>query len=272
MQKVSRLHKIGLFFVATVFISTGCTAVKTAFSSLRSIEHFVALDTDQRILYEPGAEDYAKAIEQHLSPAIIKVEKGQYRKFSKAVNIYACKSHESFKALTGQKARATMTHRGIFFSPKLLETPESLPLILAHELSHLHIKQRIGTWKYSKLPFWFQEGLATMISGGGGAEKVTIEAAKKKFISGKHFEPTEKGGILIRKTPSSWGLKPHMFYRQSMIFVDYIKTNNPDKFRMFLLELQEGKSFKNSFERTFEMSVGKTWADFSRRIRMVGYP
>jgi len=270
MKKISRLHKIGIFFVATAFMSTGCTAVKAIFSSLRPIDHFVALDTDQRILYEPGAKNFAKALEQHLSPAIIKVEKGQYRKFARPVSIYACESHDSFKALTGQKARATMTHRGVFLSPKLLETPEYLPLILAHELSHLHIKQQIGTWKYSKLPFWFQEGLATLVSGGGGAERVPIEAAKRALINGRHFEPTEKGGIFIRKTPSSWDLKPHMFYRQSMIFVDFIKANNPDKFRMFLLELQDGKSFKSSFERAFEMSIGKAWADFSRHIGMLG--
>ncbi len=140
MKKISLLHKIGFLFFITLFISTGCTAVKTAYSSLKSIDHFSALDTDQRILYEPGAEVFAKVIGQHLSSSIIKVEKGQYKKFSEAVNIYTCESHKSFKALTGQEARAAMTHRGVFFSPKLLETPESLPLVLAHELSHLHIK------------------------------------------------------------------------------------------------------------------------------------
>lgn len=264
------MHKIGFFFVIIVFMSTGCTAVNTACSSLRSIDHFVALDIDQRILYEPGAENFANALERYLSPAIIKVEKGQYRLFSKPVNIYACQSHESFKLLTGQKARAAMTHRGVFFSPKLLETPESLPLILAHELSHWHIKQQIGTWQFSKLPFWFQEGLAASVSEGGGAERVTIEEAQKAFMDGKHFKPTIKGGIFSRKTPSSWGLKPHMFYRQSMIFVDFIKTNQPDKFRTFLIELQDGGNFKSSFEKALNMSVEKAWAEFFEHMGILG--
>ncbi len=99
---------------------------------------------------------------------------------------------------------------------------------------------------------------------------MSIEAAKKAFINGKHFKPTEKGGVFIRKTPSSFGLKPHMFYRQSMIFVDYIKTKNPNEFRRFLIELQDGKSFKTSFERNLKKSVEEMWDVFTQHIGMSG--
>jgi len=65
--------------------------------------------------------------------------------------------------------------RGVTFFGRVNLSPElfwperqRLPAILTHELSHAHIQWWIGVNAYIQLPKWFKEGLAVMVSGGGG--------------------------------------------------------------------------------------------------------
>jgi hypothetical protein len=60
-------------------------------------------------------------------------------------------------------------------------------LYLIHELSHLHIRNQIGNYKVSRLPFWFTEGLATYVSDGGGAHTVPERQAIDCIKSGRIF-------------------------------------------------------------------------------------
>ena len=46
-------------------------------------------------------------------------------------------------------------------------TAAALPVV--RELSHAHLQGWIGTNAVRHLPSWFNEGLAVMVSGGGGA-------------------------------------------------------------------------------------------------------
>ena len=52
--------------------------------------------------------------------------------------------------------------------------PERLAPVLDHELSHLHLGQRIGH-SSPAVSVWFHEGLASHAAGGGGAGTVAEE-------------------------------------------------------------------------------------------------
>jgi hypothetical protein len=244
----------------------GCDVIKSAIHSLRSTQHFIPFSADNRVLYEPGAEKFAEQMAVLLPQAIEQVEKGQYRSFSKGVTIYICASQESYTRFTGLKAPASLTLKGVFFSPRLVKEKRPLLLYLTHELSHLHIEQQIGQYKFAILPAWFKEGLAALVSNGGGAQNVSEAQAIEAFKNGKHFEPNTAEGIFFRKYGSYWDLPPHLFYRQSMMFVSYLKENNENQFRRFLLQIEDGRRFIKAFNDTFDNDMSGLWNDFLKDI------
>jgi hypothetical protein len=257
-----------LCIVCFLLASSGCSVTRSAISSLRSTDHFIPLKTDKSVLYEPGAEAFAEHMAELLPQAIEQVEAGHYRPFVKPVIIHICASQESYEKLTGIKAPASITIKGVFFSPRLVEEQRPLSLYLAHELSHLHLEQQIGKWKFARLPAWFKEGLATYVSGGGGAQNVTEPEAIEAIKAGEHFKPHEKGNIFFRKYGHHWGLSPQMFYRQSMMFVAYLKDTDEEKYRSLLLGIQDGAGFANSFHNAFGVSLAEIWNDFLEKIKI----
>lgn len=247
----------------------GCRLVRIGLATLRSTAHFVALESDKRILYEPGAKEFARKVAGYLPEAVATVEKEQYRPFTKPVFVYVCATEESFARFTSvsKDIRGALIKK-IFLSEKLWRQPESIKLILTHELSHLHLQQQIGWYNFSdNLPAWFKEGLATSVSNGGGAETVSETEARKAIIEGKHFIPETKDSLLFPKSGSSYGLKPHMFYRQSAMFVAYLKKLDETKFRAFLLALEDGKNFKKSFISIFGTSIDEIWQQFVQQLK-----
>ena len=95
-------HLLYVFFIACFLLaSSGCSVTRIAISSLRSTDHFVPLETDKRVLYEPGAEAFAEHMAELLPQTIEQVEAGHYRPFVKPVTIHVCASQESYKKLTG---------------------------------------------------------------------------------------------------------------------------------------------------------------------------
>ena len=263
----NQYYVLYIFLITTsLFSLSGCSVIKSAFCSLRSTERFVSLETDSRVRYEPGAEAFAEQMSELLPEAIKEVEAGHYRPFAKPVTIYICASQESYTKITGLKAPASMTLKGVFFSPRLVEEERPLLLYLAHELSHLHLEQRIGQYKFARLPAWFKEGLAALVSDGGGAHLVTELEAVESFRSGRHFEPHKKGRLFFRKYAHHWGLRPHMFYRQSMMFVAYLRDCDEKKYRDLLSHIQDGSSFADSFNMAYGVGLMDVWKQFLLQI------
>jgi len=262
-------HRILHLFLVGILLACfcGCSVVRTSLYSLKSTDHFLPLETDSRVLYEPGAEDFAEQLAESLPQAIELVETGQYRPFARPVKVFVCASRESYTKLTGLKAPASLTLKGVFFSPRLVEEQRPVPLYLTHELSHLHLEQQMGKYRFAKLPAWFKEGLAAFVSGGGGAHTVTDEEALEAIASGSHFVPHEDGGIFFRKYASHWGLTHHMFYRQSMVFVAYLKSRDENKYRDLLLSIQNGSSFRDAFDDAYGVRVSQIWGQFVEETR-----
>ena len=212
----------------------------------RSTDHFSKLESDNRILYETDALDIAVQVAKDLDYSIETVEKEQSCSFVKPVAVYVCASKENFSKFTGlnQKIKAAVFNEKIFLSGSLRDQPSRIPTLTTHELSHLHLIQKIGTTKYVRnVPSWFSEGLAVFVSNGGGAENVSETDAAHAILDGLCFHPDSTGSILFPKTASSYNLKPHMFYRQSAMFVQFLKEYDSEKFKELLKALQSGTKF-----------------------------
>lgn len=207
-----------------------------------------------------------------MAPCVTKVETGHYRRFAQSVVIYVCASAHSFSVHSGATTAPKGTvNKRLFLNPRLFETPERIPRILAHELSHLHLVQQLGVYhSYRNLPDWFKEGLAALVSDGGGAENVGAEEARQALRAGLRIEPVARDGLFRRKTANYWfgdkiadpAKRQHMFYRQSMLFVGYLRATDEVCFREFLLRVQDGGDFTESVHVAYEKSLDELWQQF----------
>jgi hypothetical protein len=250
----------------------GCNLSRQALATLKSTSHFFVLASDRRILYEPGAEDLSKEVAEYLSDSIEKVEKEQYRPFAKPVEVYICATKESFSSFTGLRGamKGATTIKHVFLSAeRLRELPVNIrQAVLTHELSHFHLQQYLGAYNYgANLPSWFQEGLAEYVSGGAAMEEVSEAEAVKSILDGKHFTPETTGNFFFPKRWSVYGLKPHMFYRQSFLYVSYLKHLDEPKFRAFMLALENNRGFKDSFDTIFGLTMNVAWEQFVTQIK-----
>ncbi|HEX9627955.1 MAG TPA: hypothetical protein VGA00_13535 [Acidiferrobacterales bacterium] len=144
---------------------------------------------------------------------------------------------------------------------------ESLPNILIHELSHVHIRQYAGTFKYVKdIPGWFLEGIAVAVSDGGSAETITAEQAQTAISNAARLEPDDSGRIIGHKTARNYGLEPHMYYRQAGLFVEYLNKTNPRGFEAALSDLLNGGSFRKIWPRHYGRSISELWRSYEKSI------
>lgn len=254
----------------SLLLTGGCSFVRHSIAAMRSTEHFIPNKKDARVLFEPGAEDYADKIALFLPAAIRQIEEKQYNSFVKPVAVYICASRESFKKLYGADVRAGMLTK-LFLSPRVFEHGDEIgKKYLMHELSHLHLWQQLGFYKMSKLPMWFKEGLATYVSNGGGGHLVSQKQAMEYIRSGKHFVPNDVGGFIFRKTPSDFGLRPHMFYHQSMMFIRYLATIDQPAFQRLLSSVENGESLSAALQASYHKQLKDLWSEFLYKIGKMG--
>ena len=266
MKAVCRI--IAFVFFLPFFWS--CSAANGLAHYFKSTSHFRALPVDERVLFEEGGEDFAKTVAMLLPVAVKTVEQEQYGRFPKGIRVYVCATTESFEELTGRKARGLAYRGSVFLSPRLLDNPEEVPAYLTHELSHLFMLQYRGLYGFMTTPPWFNEGLAVYVSKGGGAGNVTEKEAVGSMLSGKVFQPDTAGSLLdflFPKYGSHWGLKPHMFYRQSSLFVTFLKENNDGSFKELLVSLQGGEPFETAFQKAYGSTTREAWQLFIQQLK-----
>jgi hypothetical protein len=266
--------------IILVVLALGVAAVAFARSPvgralLRSRDQFVACESAPSVLYEAGMEREARMVCESLPRALAAVEEQHYLPVRDPFRVYVCGTQESFNAYMaappGATARGVKLLNDIFLSPDSFSSwrGDTHEGVLTHELSHLHIYQRLGhrrtLWE---LPVWFSEGLAVAVSGAGG-EGVTADEARVAIAAGETFVPDERGSLLRPKRASEYGMGTYMFYRQSQLFVEYMRDRDPEAFRDFMLALQGGEwsSFGELFEASFGLSVGGMWSEFVGSVR-----
>lgn len=256
MPVVKRLIPALLTLTALV---TGC-----ALQPVNDRHGLAALAADPRVRFEPGAEDFARRVASLLPQAVERVEAAHYLPFAEPVVVHVCGSEECFNAhvVSRNVSGATVPDNQVFLSPRLAgREAHRLPLILTHELSHLHLGQRIGHYSPA-VPVWFHEGLAAYVSEGGGAEYASEEEARAAIQAGHRFSPETLDAPGKRHRAEAWNLSPWLFYRQAMMFVQHLKDTGEAAFRDFLLRVQAGEDFAAAFADTYNMSLGEAGRQF----------
>ena len=258
----SALHAVMLIFVLAPL--SGCTVARVAKAWTQSKAGFSPCTADPRILCEPGSAALAQKILPLLPAAIESIERAQYAPFAKPIRIYTYATIQSYATHSGgaEYSAGSASLSTIHLSPKLLQMPERIPAVLIHELSHLHLQQPIGSLAWARIPSWFHEGLATLVSNGGGAETVTAQEALEAFAHGKHFVPEESQWALFPRSASSYDLRPHMYYRQAALFVGYLRESDPEAFRQMLQAIATKVAFAQAVQSSYGKPLQALWHAF----------
>ncbi|MEE9270917.1 MAG: hypothetical protein V3V49_11730 [Candidatus Krumholzibacteria bacterium] len=268
-------RKIAGILFGILLVAGGLALSRTTvgIALLKSRSHFLAHELDGRVLYEPGAENFATPIAEYLKEAVEKIERDHGLPFKRSFAVYVCSSRESFNEFIadpqGGRVRGASIRGNVFVSLSAFsfEGRDTHKETLLHELSHLHLRQRLGFFgTRRRVPVWFHEGLANMVAGSGG-EGISDTRALVAILSGEHFVPDSKGTLLLMKRAGDYGLDYPMFHKQSGMFVTYIRDAYPDNFKRFLLDIQNGAAFAASFSERFRMDPVGMWQEFNSSLQ-----
>jgi hypothetical protein len=252
--------------ILVVMLLQGCS------SYARLTYEFEQMGETPTIFYDSEAKSISKRVLKSLPSNISLITTKQYISFKdiNALKVYVFSTKERYSNFSGStpKARGSAIKNEIYISSIIRERIETLDQIVAHELSHVHLRQHIGTWRYqTEVPGWFHEGLAVEVSDGGGAEKVSDKQAIIAIKSGQHFIPREKSNLFGHKYANDFGLKPQMYYRQSNLFVRYLINQNPEAFEDVYLSLIKGTEFDDVWVLKYGRSISVLWQEFLNHVQ-----
>jgi hypothetical protein len=234
-----------------------------------------ALSANGQVHYQPGAEAYARDVAALLPDAIRRIEAAHGRRFAHPVTVGVYATAEAYAAANGQ---GSVVPVGVTFvgrvnlSPKLSGPQHHrLPGILTHELSHAHIQGWIGGNAYVHLPNWFKEGLAVMVSGGGGAELVSEEEAYAAIQRGEQIAIDEAGtlqnlvGVRFERPPANvpapW-YPAVLAYRQAGMFATYLHDSDAPAFSRLMNAILDGGSFAEAIAVAYHEDIRSLWKKF----------
>lgn len=233
-----------------------------AFSACISQKSRLKQNIGDNIRFETGAATQAREVADALPRVMAQVENGHQHAFKQPPVIYVFSTEQKFEEITGYHGdlvAGLSTPSGLFLSP---QEPGQLKRTLTHELSHVLLRQWVGTYRFHRTPVWFREGLATWAAAGGGAESVTLEQAEQALRTERSFVPTLEEGAILQKGAPQWNLSHHMFYRQSSLFIDFLAVNYAGGWSALLREVHQGSDFAQAFTTSFDTNIEALWASF----------
>lgn len=250
-------------------------AVRHQISGLWNLpDRLPALPDRSQVHYEPGVEDFARDVARLLPDAIARVEAVHGRRFAYPVTVGAYATPEAYAAANGMGSDVPVgvTFAGrVYLSPKLFwPQHQRLRAILTHELSHAHIQAWIGTNAYIHLPNWFKEGLAVIVSGGGGAELVSEEEARAAIQRGEQLVIDSAGSLQnlvdVRLENAPAGKPPWypvvLAYREAGIFVSYLQESDQPAFDRMMNAILDGRAFVEAVDAGYHDDVRSLWQQF----------
>jgi hypothetical protein len=237
------------------------------------------LESDGRVHFEPEARACALEVAALLPTALARVEAAQERPFAHSPMIGVYASYQNYARANGLEnpAIAAVSRSGrVLLSPTLCGKERArLPGVLTHELSHTHLFGWRSSLFSARPPSWFTEGLAVMVSDGGGAEGVSEAEAAEAIINGYAIVVTDKG--LWRDFASiRFELEPprdlsrddfvtfrqRLAYRQAGMFVAWLRERDPDAFAKVMQRIENAESFSDSFYASYAASLSQEWRKF----------
>jgi hypothetical protein len=233
-----------------------------------------ALTGNSQVHYQPGAEDFARDVAVLLPDAIAQVEAVHGRRFAHPVIVGVYATPEAYAAANGLGSvvpvGVTIFGR-VNLSPKLFwPQHQRLRAILTHELSHAHIQGWIGGYAYLYLPNWFKEGLAVMLSSGGGAELVSEDEARAAIQRGEKMVIDDAGGLsnltdvrLEKETGNRPSWYPVVLaYREAGMFVNYLRESDGPAFDRMMNAILDDRPFTEAVTVGYHNDVRSLWQKF----------
>lgn len=234
----------------------------------KSTSAFAPSATDPRVLFEDGAEDQAARVAAFLGEAIAIIEGEHGRPVEKPFLVFVCATQLSLNEFLANPPtapiRGAVRFGDVFLAPSafLWQGQDLHRESLLHEMSHLHLRQHLGFLAFrGRVPSWFHEGLADLVSGAGG-EGVTEAEAMEAIRAGRAFTPEPTGRLWTLRRIADNGLGGPMFHRQSRMFLTYIRDRNPAAFQTLLRDLLEEKELAGPFRTHFGLGTEEMWQEF----------
>ena len=266
---------IGFVVLASVAAAAVPTVRHIASGWWNNPEGLAALPENPQVHYESGASEQARTLAALLPAAIARVEAAHGRRFAHPIIVGVYVRPESYVAANGLGNRPSvgMTFLGrVLLSPVLFSTQSKrLPSMLTHELSHAHLQSWISPLLFLRLPQWFREGLAVMVSGGGGAEGVSELQAWDAIRRGDHIA-IESSNSLLNLADVKFAQPPEipatsfrilMAYRQAGLFVTYLRDSNDVGFSRMMNAILDGRPFAEAVRRGYESDLPTLWSRFA---------
>ena len=235
-----------------------------------------ALPANGQVHYQPGAEGFARDVATLLPDAIARVEEVHGRRFAHPVTVGVYATPEAYAAANGLGSTVPVgvtVFGRVNLSPKLFwPQHQRLRAILMHELSHAHIQGWIGGYAYVCLPNWFKEGLAVMLSGGGGAELVNEDEARGAIRNGEQLVIDDVGrltaltAVALQKEPAD---RPPWYpvvlaYREAGMFVNYLRESDRPAFDRLMNAILDDRPFMEAVTIGYRDNVRSLWGTFVR--------
>ncbi len=283
-MRISRLLKI----VALVLVLAGATTGLRA--PLRLLRHYVVarfneptnllpLEGNPRIRFQESARACAGRVAALLSSALVRVEKEQGRPFARIPTIGVYASLQDYARASGleEPTISGVSRSGyVLLSPTLCgDETDRLEGVLVHELSHSHIFGWRTSLFASRPPSWFTEGLATLVSGGAGAEGAKQSMAARAMAKGYAIVVEDRGiwrdfsSIRFQIEPppelfegDAWSGRQSLAYREAAMFVDWLRRGDPQAFSRLVGRIENNEPFKRSFFEIYDADSSQLWREF----------
>jgi hypothetical protein len=267
--------------LALITVAAGTAAAFPAARHIASAlwntpDRLPALAENSVVHFEPGAENYAHRVSALLPTAVARIEAAQGRLFAHPVTVGVYTTPEAYAAAnaSGSAGAVGVAAFGRVVLSPALNGPQvgRLPAILTHELSHAHLQGYISPYAWVRLPNWFKEGLAVMVSGGGGAELVSEQEARAAIERGEAITIDDTGSFTnlseirferapSRATPSH---RTVMAYRQAGMFVSYLHDSDTPGFARMMNAILDGKRFVEALDAGYHQDVQSLWQQFAQ--------
>ncbi|MCC6533124.1 MAG: hypothetical protein IT531_11290 [Burkholderiales bacterium] len=242
--------------VAATLLLSGC-AHRGYRDAGEELSAFAALAENPQVRHAPGAERYARRVAAVLPAAVAQVERFHYRAFATAPVVYVCGDDACFHRFVAPSwnyTAAVVYDNRLVLAPRLFDRePERLTPILLHELSHLHLGQYRGHYTMD-IPVWFHEGLASLVALGGGADLATDDEAWAQAVRDRHFRADQQHLPWTRKMARTWGTSVSVFYRQAMLYLADLRSNDEAAFSNLVGKILDGEAFDAAFAQSFHVN------------------
>lgn len=190
MPPIRHLTRIALVFAAVLL--SGCSTLKGAKLLLPEAFGFVPIGPN--LYVEPQADAQTRA---QLLQAMLKAEAAMRASFGSVQSepvVHACVTDRCLQAFGGEGTFAKVYGNRILLSSRGLNWN-----FIAHEWSHAELFKRLNLSAWRRMPQWFDEGLAVVVS-----EAPEHSEAHWQFLLGSAFAVPTRAELHTFRTLNQW--------------------------------------------------------------------